>query len=81
MAKKFNYFGDDSYTQLQVQMELLELLLHSEDGIYPWNIADPQSEIYFADQEQGTTLNDSEDAMQLRFFTQLEEIWSAIALR
>lgn len=81
MAKKFNYSVDDGYTQLQVQMELLELLL-VEDATYPWNIADPQSEIYFANQEQSfTSLDDPQEIVTgLDFFTQLEEIWSVIAL-
>jgi len=81
MAKKFNNSADDTHPPSQVQMKLLELLLETEEAAYPWNTADPKSEVYFANREQEFTLEDwSEEEIATRsqtFFTQLEEIWSA----
>jgi hypothetical protein len=63
-------------------VELLELLLEPDEATYPWNTTELESEAYFADREQCFPLIDwceEETAMQLHFFSQLEEIWSAIA--
>lgn len=84
MVKDTN-LADDSYTSLQVAVELLQLLLETEDTNYPWNTVDPESEIYFAEQEQNFTLEDwSETEIATRsqsFFTRLEETWSATTIK
>lgn len=76
--------ADGNYA-LQVQMELLQLLVESEGTTYPWNTGDPESEIYFADQEQDFTLEDwSEEEIVTRsqsFFTRLEETWAATTVK
>lgn len=78
MVKNINSL-DDSYTS-KLQGELLQLLLESPN--YPWNTADPESEIYFASREQDFMLEDwSEAEIAMRsqsFFTKLEKTWSTI---
>lgn len=79
MAKEFNNSADYSFARLQVEEELLELLLASEDETYPWNTTDPQAEVYFTNQEQNLPFEDAPEAeIELKeqaFFTQLAEIW------
>ena len=81
MAEEFTHSANDSQ-RAQVQVELLELLLEPDDGAYPWDTTELESEAYFAVREQGFPLLDwsqEEIAMRLHFFSQLEEIWSEIA--
>lgn len=79
MVKDINSV-DDTYTA-KLQAELLQLLLEKEVN-YPWNTADPESEIYFASQEQDFMLeewSEAEIAMRSQtFFTKLEQTWSTI---
>lgn len=78
MAKEFND-SEDSFARLQVERELLELLLASNNDNYPWDITDPQAEGYFASQEQNLPLEDASEAeiepKEQAFFDQLAEIW------
>lgn len=78
MAKEFND-SEDSLARLQVEGELLELLLASDNDNYPWDITDPQAEGYFASQEQNLPLEDGSEAeikpKEQAFFDQLAEIW------
>lgn len=69
------------YTQAQAQIELLEVLLDSEETSYPWDTAEPESEAYFADREQDALFEDwpeKTESMQT-FFTQIEEMWCVTA--
>lgn len=76
MPKQSHGLEDDYYTQ--AQMDLLEALLDPDDAPYPWNTADPDSEAYFAEQEQNFLIEDwaEEDTNSQVFFDQLEQIWS-----
>lgn len=78
MAKEFND-SEDSLARLQVEAELLELLLASDNDNYPWNITEPQAEGYFANQEQNLPLEDTFEAeiepKEQAFLNQLAEMW------
>jgi hypothetical protein len=50
---------EDSFSQSEA--ELLEALLQPGDAYYPWNPADPSSQVYFAEMEQGFELEDWSD--------------------
>ena len=74
MPRQCHGSEDKYYTQ--AQMDLLEALLNPEDAMYPWNTADPDSEVYFAEREQDFLIEDwIEDALPQTFFNQLEQIW------
>ncbi len=69
-------------TLSDVQGDLLEILLQSEQDIYPWNPAEPEAEAYFSELEHEFTLDDwREDEMSAckaqAFFTQLHQSWNS----
>ena len=72
-----NVNGSDTFNALpsQVELELLEALLESEDAAYPWNPADEECEIYFSELEQQFTMQDELDeeltTKSLAFITNL----------
>ncbi len=71
MRNDFNRHEGVNYSQ--VQMELLEVLLSSDDAPYPWDTTAPESEIYFISREQEFLLDEwSETAMAA-----LEEVFLA----
>lgn len=81
MTNDSNRSEDYKSIPSEAQVELLKALLEADDAAYPWNTADPDSEVYFASQEQDFLLQDwSEEEIATRsqtFFTQLEQIWCA----
>ncbi len=64
-----------------VQEELLEALLQSEEDFYPWNPAEPEAELYFAEVEQGFILSEWQDEEEIEsaantLFKQLHQCWA-----
>ncbi|MEH2379560.1 MAG: hypothetical protein V7K27_11865 [Nostoc sp.] len=82
MAKKIN--GSDTFSPLpsQVELEFLEALLEPEDGTYPWNPGDDESEAYFQELEEQFGMPDLVDEELMRrspdFFNNLDTLWSDI---
>ncbi|PMB00408.1 hypothetical protein CEN50_03305 [Fischerella thermalis CCMEE 5268] len=68
----------------QIELEFLEALLQPEDGTYPWNPADEQSEEYFHHLEEQFLLQDVlEEELTTRsegFYNHLEALWTSHAL-
>ncbi len=64
----------------QVELELLRVLLATDDTCYPWNPVDPASEDYFADLEQQLSMDELSDeevtAGAAAFYTHLDSLWS-----
>ncbi len=61
--------------------EFLEVLLH-EEGCYPWNPADPETEAYFEQLEQNFSLIDSWDSEDISdraesFYACLHQCWES----
>ena len=72
-------YGDDL---MQAQGEFLELVLGSQT-VYPWNPAMPESEAYFLENEQHSTILEwsSQEEIDTRaeaFFSQLHSHWSSV---
>ncbi|MDJ0737000.1 MAG: hypothetical protein QNJ47_23520 [Nostocaceae cyanobacterium] len=67
----------------QVDIELLEALLEPEDGTYPWNPADADSEAYFQQLEEQFPMQDVLDeelgARSQDFYSQLDNLWSGLS--
>lgn len=64
-----------------VQGELLEALLQPEGDFYPWNPAEPEAEIYFAEVERGFILSEWQDDTEIEsatdaLFKQLHQCWA-----
>lgn len=82
MVKEFDHTQASDDSRSQIQLELLEALLASDDSTYPWNPTDPESEAYFVEQEQQFLLEDWSEseitACSDCFFSQLEQTWSEI---
>ncbi|ARV57595.1 hypothetical protein BZZ01_02175 [Nostocales cyanobacterium HT-58-2] len=80
MAKKINGSKTSHSLAAQVDLELLEVLLSSEDTTYPWNPADEESENYFAQIEQQFQLEDVLDeeltTRSQAFYNHLDTLWS-----
>jgi hypothetical protein len=79
MTTKFNRSENSNYELSLAQMELLAALLEPDDACYPWNPADPEAEVYFADREQELLQSDWLEAEMVErsqdFFNQLEHVW------
>lgn len=65
-----------------VQGDLLEILLQSEQDVYPWNPSEFEADTYFAELEHEFTLDDwQEDEKSTRksqaFFSQLHQSWNS----
>ena len=65
-----------------VQGELLEALLHSEEEYYPWNPADPEAEVYFAQLESEFILDQWQEPEEIAqasqtLFNQLNQCWTS----
>ncbi|KZL47910.1 hypothetical protein A2T98_20805 [Nodularia spumigena CENA596] len=79
-----NINGSDTFNALpsQVELELLEALLESEDAAYPWNPADDESEIYFSELEPQFAMQDELDeeltTKSLAFYDKLDSLWSEV---
>ena len=68
-----------------VQAELLEALLQPEEAVYPWNPAEPEAEIYFAELEQGFSLLDWQEDEEVEsasqaLFDRLHQCWTSPAI-
>ncbi|MEA5582935.1 hypothetical protein VB620_16495 [Nodularia harveyana UHCC-0300] len=65
-----------------VELELLEALLEPDDGTYPWNPADQDSETYFDQLEQEFSLQDFIDEeitiKSSTFYDKLDQLWSEV---
>lgn len=63
------------------QEDLLEILLQSEQDVYPWNPAEAEAEAYFAELEQEFTLDDWQEeeltSKSQGFFEQLHQSWNS----
>lgn len=80
MTNEFNFSADYNYTQSSAREDLLEALLGPDDAPYPWDMAEPESEAYFASGENLLFEDWSENEIATRaqtFFVQLEQIWCA----
>lgn len=109
MANEASRFSLGANLQAQVEQELANALLQSDDVIlrwqptepidmadvevienphgkiaYPWNPADPASEGFFSELEQGFSLDDWQDseieARSTDFFAHLDQLWSTNSL-
>lgn len=65
-----------------VQGELLEALLQSEDDFYPWNPAEPQAEDYFAQLEREFLIERWQEVEEITqasqaLFNRLHQCWSS----
>jgi hypothetical protein len=82
MINKIN--GLDTYNFLppSMDLEMLEALLQPEDGTYPWNLVDEESEAYFNELEQQFGCEEllAEDLTRRSqdFYQNLDAIWSQV---
>jgi hypothetical protein len=83
MAKNINTSETFHAQQPQVELELLQSLLEPEDGTYPWNPADEESEAYFQELEAQFPMQEILDeeltTRSQSFYDQLDSIWSNIS--
>lgn len=66
------------------QGELLEVLLQLGDDYYPWNPAEPEAEVYFAELEREFSLSDCQDEAQIESYSQglfdkLHQCWASLS--
>jgi hypothetical protein len=82
MINKINGLDTCNFLPSPMDLEILEALLQPEDGTYPWNLVDEESEAYFNELEQQFGCDDllgedltrgSED-----FYHNLDTIWSQV---
>ncbi|MFN6567905.1 hypothetical protein [Dendronalium sp. ChiSLP03b] len=83
MANKINTSHTFHSLQSQVELELLEVLLESEDTTYPWNPTDDESEVYFDELEQQFGMEELlDEELSIRsqtFYNQLDNLWSEVS--
>ncbi|MGJ5674236.1 MAG: hypothetical protein ACR9NN_11595 [Nostochopsis sp.] len=83
MNKQINGLENLQTISSQTELEFLEALLQPEDGTYPWNPGDEQSEEYFHHLEEHFVLQDVlEEELTTRsedFYNQLEALWTSHA--
>jgi hypothetical protein len=82
MAKNINASNTFHPLPSQFDLELLSALLEPEDGTYPWNPADEESEIYFRELEEqfAQDLTDEElTSNSQTFYGKLDTLWSEIS--
>ncbi|KOP23775.1 hypothetical protein AMR41_24925 [Hapalosiphon sp. MRB220] len=81
MNKQINRLENLQTIPSQIELEFLEALLQPEDGTYPWNPSDEQSEEYFHHLEEHFVLQDVlEEELPTRsedFYNQLEALWTS----
>ncbi len=58
MVPKINRLENSDTLPSQVELELLEALMQPEDGTYPWNPVDEESETYFIQLEEEFIIQD-----------------------
>ncbi|MBD2495595.1 hypothetical protein [Nostoc sp. FACHB-280] len=82
MINKFDNSNNIPSSPTQAELEFLELLLKPEDGTYPWNPADEQTETYFDELEQQFAMQDVlEEELHTRsqsFYAKLDGLWSQV---
>jgi hypothetical protein len=82
MAKNINASNTFHPLPSQFDLELLSALLEPEDGTYPWNPADEESEMYFRELEEqfAQDLTDEElTSNSQTFYGKLDTLWSEIS--
>ncbi len=83
MTNRFNNSQTGSLLMSQIDIEILEALLQPEDGTYPWNPADAESEAYFAQLEEQFPMQEALDeelgTRSQAFYSQLDTLWSGVA--
>jgi len=82
MAKQINASETFHHLPSQFDLELLSALLEPEDGTYPWNPVDEESEIYFRQLEEqfAQDLTDEElTSHSQAFYGKLDTLWSEIS--
>ncbi len=81
MNKQINRLENLQTIPSQIELEFLQALLQPEDGTYPWNPSDEQSEEYFHHLEEHFVLQDVlEEELTTRsedFYNQLEVLWTS----
>ncbi len=77
-SKQFSFFSDS----FPIELELLDSLVIDEIA-YPWNPADPDSELYFQASEQDCRLEElTDEVLAARtpiWVAQLEKIWQGVS--
>lgn len=77
-----NINNSNTFKPSQVDLELLQAILEPEDGTYPWNPAEEQSDDYFSQLEQQfqmeDVLNEELTVRSQGFYNQLDTLWSGI---
>lgn len=76
------HFEDFENTLSSTKGELLELLLQSDEDVYPWNPAEPEAEAYFAELERSFALSDWQTEEETTcasqsLFNQLHHCWDS----
>jgi cell division septum initiation protein DivIVA len=70
-------------SMMQAQAELLEILLQSDDAVYPWNPAELNGEAYFAELESEFPLDgwfDEEISRSAQtMFERLDQCWTTVS--
>jgi hypothetical protein len=77
MLNYFNYNQYLSDERSQMEAELLESILTTDDPNYPWNPADIESELFFNTQEEIFRFEPAEmEQRSQHFFAPFEYLWS-----
>lgn len=81
MANQNVQYEDREEALRQVQGELVEAILHTEDH-YPWNPTDPETEAYFVELESNFYLELEQNEQEIaeatqNLFNQLQGCWTA----
>jgi len=84
MASQHIQYEDCDQALNQIQAELLEALLQPEEDFYPWNPAEPETEAYFSEIEQGFLIENWQAEREMAsasqaFFQQLHQCWQSSA--
>ncbi|MDF5729070.1 MAG: hypothetical protein PUP92_13840 [Rhizonema sp. PD38] len=79
MVPKINGLENSDTLPSQVELELLEALMEPDDGTYPWNPVDEESETYFLQLEQQFIIQDLLDEelneRSQALYNQLDHLW------
>lgn len=79
MVPKINRLENSDTLPSQVELELLEALMKPEDGTYPWNPVDEESETYFIQLEEQFIIQDLLDEelneRSQALYNQLDHLW------
>lgn len=83
MSRDQGYFMYNSSVPQKLSEELLEMILQTEDLIYPWNPTEPEAESYWTDADETLSLFDDLPENELsnqaeEFFSHLHQRWQSI---